>query len=245
MYKHNPKLLLPPRYLVRIGFFIVFVASVFGCQVTDNSRPDQVPAGFVDIGTVVPGIVVDVRYATADNFVGAPVTGYEAARIYLTVAAAQALRDVQQDLAASGLGLKVFDGYRPQRAVDHFVRWAQDLDDTRMKSDYYPAVAKQNLFSDGYIAARSGHSRGSTVDLTLIRLTDGQELDMGSPWDFFDPVSWPSSDGVTPAQYANRMQLREAMLKHGFAPLTTEWWHFTHENEPYPATYFDFAIRPE
>lgn len=242
MYKHNAKTLLLPRHIVRIGALLCLVLGISTCQ-TPVQRADNVAAGFVDIATVIPEVVVDVRYATANNFVGEPVTGYEAPRIFLSEAAAMALRDVQRALATAGLGIKVFDGYRPQRAVNHFIRWAQDLDDTRMKAIYYPDVAKENLFSEGYIAERSGHSRGSTVDLTLIRLADGQELDMGSPWDFFDPVSWPGSNAVTAEQHANRMRLRDVMTSHGFNPLTTEWWHFTLRSEPYPDTYFDFVIR--
>jgi len=202
------------------------------------------PAGFVEIREAVPGVVVDLRYLGEDNFVGAAVDGYAADRCYVTTEAAEALGRVQHELAHLGLGLKVFDAYRPQRAVDHFVRWAEDLDDTRMKSRYYPDVAKAELFRDGYIAAKSGHSRGSTVDLTIVSLGTGApvELDMGTPWDFFGPRSWPTSLAVTPQQRANRMLLQSLMMKHGFRPLAEEWWHFTLENEPFPDTYFDFVV---
>ena len=151
---------------------------------------------------------------------------------------------MQKDLEAFGLGLKVFDAYRPQRAVDHFVRWAEDLDDTRMKAKYYPGVEKKHLFRDGYIAARSGHSRGSTVDLTIVSLgpDDPVELDMGTGWDYFGPRSWPASLDVSPQQRANRMLLQSLMVKHGFKPLAEEWWHFTLKDEPFPKTYFDFVI---
>ena len=197
---------------------------------------------FVDIQQAIPGIEVDVRFFGEDIFVGAPIDGYGAARVYLTRAAADALGSVQKQLSQFGLGLKVFDGYRPQVAVDHFVRWAQDLNDTKMKQRYYPAVDKQNLFRDGYIAERSGHSRGSTVDLTIVTLASGEELDMGTGWDFFDVMSWPSSNRVTAAQAANRMRLRTIMLENGFRPLQEEWWHFTLENEPFPDRYFEFEI---
>ena len=197
---------------------------------------------FVDIQQAIPGIEVDVRYFGEDNFVGAPIDGYGAARVYLTRAAADALGSVQKQLSQFGLGLKVFDGYRPQVAVDHFVRWAQDLNDRQMKPRYYPAVDKENLFRDGYIAERSGHSRGSTVDLTIINLASDEELDMGTGWDFFDVMSWPSSNRVTAAQAANRMRLRTIMLENGFRPLQEEWWHFTLENEPFPDRYFEFEI---
>ncbi|MCH8264073.1 MAG: M15 family metallopeptidase [Proteobacteria bacterium] len=197
---------------------------------------------FVDIQQAIPGIEIDVRYFGEDNFIGAPVDGYSAAIVYLTRAAANALGSVQKQLSQIGLGLKVFDGYRPQMAVDHFVRWARDLDDTKMKQRYYPAVDKENLFRDGYIAERSGHSRGSTVDLTIITLASDEELDMGTGWDFFDVMSWPSSTRVTAAQAANRMRLRTIMLENGFKPLQEEWWHFTLGNEPFPDRYFEFEI---
>lgn len=200
------------------------------------------PADFVDILNYIPSVQIDVRYFGSDNFVGTPIDGYEAEKILLTITAAQALSMVQADLAASGLGLKVFDGYRPQRAVDHFVRWAEDLDELTMKSRYYPGVDKENLFRDGYIAARSGHSRGGTVDITLVSLSSGMEVDMGSAWDFFDPISWPSSEAVAPEQSANRILLQTIMMKHGFNPLMEEWWHFTFSDELFPDSYFDFPI---
>jgi len=160
----------------------------------------------------------------------------------MSLETALALAAIQLELVDKGLGLKVFDAYRPQQAVDHFVRWAADLEDARNKQQYYPNVDKANLFTEGYIAARSGHSRGSTVDLTLINIESGEELDMGSAWDFFDPLSWPTSLDVSLPQKTNRETLREIMLRHGFNPLAEEWWHFTLENEPYPDTYFDFPI---
>lgn len=213
---------------------------VAGCAGVANTG--TLPDGFVALAEIAPGIQQEVRYFSANNFVGEPIAGYRAANIYLTRPAAEALRQVQSELAPFGLGLKVFDAYRPQRAVDHFVRWAQDLDDQRMKARYYPQVAKSDLFSDGYIAARSGHSRGSTVDLTLVDLDTGAELDMGTPWDFFDLASWPDSDQVSTQQQANRLLLRRVMLAAGFRPLRTEWWHFTLVDEPFPDTYFDFAV---
>ena len=205
----------------------------------------DVPAGFVELGETVPGVVVDLRYLSEDNFVGRRVDGYEAEICFITSEAASALARVQNDLAAFGLGLKVFDAFRPQRAVDHFVRWAEDLDDTKMKAKYYPGVEKKNLFRDGYIAAKSGHSRGSTVDVTVVFLDrEGPvELDMGTGWDFFGPKSWPASQLVSPQQRANRMLLQSLMVKHGFRPLAEEWWHFTLVEEPFPAEYFDFPVR--
>ncbi|WP_345990187.1 M15 family metallopeptidase [Sulfurimonas sp. HSL1-2] len=206
-------------------------------------RADEMPEAFVAIDDTAPGIAVEARYFTTDNFVGARIDGYEAPRCYLTRPAAAALSKADAALAPFGLGLKVFDCYRPQRAVDHFVRWAKDLGDTKMKARYYPRVAKNVLFKEGYIAARSGHSRGSTVDLTLIDRESGSELDMGTGFDFFGPESWPSSMAVTAQQRANRLLLRSVMTRAGFRPLQEEWWHFTLEDEPFPERYFDFPVR--
>lgn len=200
------------------------------------------PDGFVYLDQAVPAIVTNARYAGSDNFVGAPVDGYRVPRVVLTAPAAEALRQAATALAPFGLGLKVFDGYRPQRAVNHFMRWAADLQDTRTKANYYPRVAKENLFSDGYIAEKSGHSRGSTVDLTLVDLTDGSELAMGTPFDFFGPESWPDDRRFDATVRANRALLRQVMLRSGFRPLAQEWWHFTLDPEPWPDRYFDFPI---
>ena len=203
----------------------------------------EIPSGFVDLQKTVPSIVVELRYSGKNNFVGKPIDGYEAQVCYISTPAAVALKSVQEELLAFGLGLKIFDAYRPQRAVDHFVRWAKDLNDTKMKASYYPDVLKSELFDKGYIAARSGHSRGSTVDLTLIDLATANELDMGTGFDFFSPLSWPTSMAVSSQQRVNRLLLRSVMLRHGFRPLAEEWWHFTLANEPYPTTYFDFLVR--
>lgn len=205
---------------------------------------DQQPSAFVDAATIVPGLELDIRYFGDDNFVGRPIDGYEAPLCLLTREAAAALAAVQAELADFGLGLKVFDCYRPSRAVAHFVRWAQDLTDQAQKERYYPRVDKTQLFADGYIAERSGHSRGSTIDLTLIDLATREELDMGGPYDFFDTISWPSEPSITPAQRANRMLLQSVMRAHGFRPYDKEWWHFTLNGEPFPETYFDFPVAP-
>lgn len=200
------------------------------------------PPGFVDVKKAVPGVVVELRYATPNNFLGTPVDGYESSRAVISEPAAQALARVQADLKVFGLGLKIFDAYRPQRAVDHFVRWARDPGDTRNKAQYYPDVDKRDLFKLDYIAERSGHSRGSTVDLTLVSLTDAQELDMGSGFDFFGVESWPDHPTLSTQQRANRMLLQQVMTRHGFKPYPKEWWHFTLIDEPYPDTYFDFVV---
>lgn len=198
---------------------------------------------FVDAAARVPGLVVEMRYHGSDNFVGRPVAGYEAPRCLLTPAATRALGRAQRRLAASGLGLKLFDCYRPARAVADFVAWAGDRADTRTKAAYYPGIDKGDLFRLGYIAARSSHSRGSTVDATLVNLADGRALDMGTEFDHFGPASAPGSPLVGPAPSENRMRLRRAMLRAGFAPYAEEWWHFTLRREPYPATAFDLPVR--
>jgi zinc D-Ala-D-Ala dipeptidase len=200
------------------------------------------PAGFVDAAETVPGLIVDIRYAGSHNFVGRPIEGYKAPRCLLTQAAAAALAEVARDLAPQGLRIKVFDCYRPARAVANFVRWARDPKDTAGKAEFYPKVDKRTLFRDGYIAARSGHSRGSTVDLTLAR-ADGRELNMGTPFDFFSLRSWHGAAGVNDEAKANRALLAAAMRRRGFRPYQREWWHFTLAGEPFPDTYFDFPVR--
>lgn len=204
---------------------------------------EEQPADFVDAAEVVDGLVVDMRYYGDNNFVGTRIDGYEAPRCLLTEEAATAMAKVQRDLAEEELGLKVFDCYRPQRAVRHFVRWAKDPADTRHKAAYYPEVDKSDLFEQGYIVESSGHSRGSTVDVTLVRLDNGSELDMGTPYDFFGKESWPDDTSVTEEQRLNRTLLADIMTRHNFKPLEEEWWHFTLADEPYPDTYFDFPVR--
>ncbi len=201
------------------------------------------PAGFVDAAQAVPGLVVEARYAGPDNLVGRPIAGYQAARCVLTQQAAAALAAVQQDLARLGLGLKVFDCYRPKRAVDDLVRWAREPKDQVRKADYYPRVNKSELFKRGYLSSRSGHSRGSTVDLTLVSREAGRELDMGSPYDFLDERSAIASPQVSPAQRAHRLRLQAVMKAHGFKPYAKEWWHFSLRREPFPKTHFDFEVR--
>jgi zinc D-Ala-D-Ala dipeptidase len=200
-------------------------------------------AGFVDAATAVPGLVVDMRYAGGENFVGRPITGYEAPVCLLTPEAADALVRVQEQLKGFGLGLKVFDCYRPKRAVADFVVWAKDPADLKRKAQQYPNVDKSRLFELGYIAERSGHSRGSTLDVTLVDWPTGAELDMGSAYDLFDTVSWPGDQTVSAEARSNRMLLQVVMTANGFKPLKEEWWHFTLKDEPYPETYFDFVVR--
>ena len=203
----------------------------------------QLPIGFVHVQDEIPDMVVELRYYGNYNFVGRHIDGYYKDRLVLTEEAAKALKKVQKDLRSRGLSLKVFDGYRPQRAVNHFMRWANDLNDTINKCIFYPNVQKKNLFRDGYIATRSGHSRGSTVDLTIIDAKTKIPLDMGSKFDFFGHKSWVNYDGITKKQKRNRQLLQHVMLKHGFRNYPREWWHFTLKKEPFPYDYFDFPIR--
>jgi len=219
----------------------LFAALLLACA-TRSLVAQERPAAFVDAAAIVPGLVADIRYAGSHNFVGRPIDGYEAPRCLLTQAAANALADVARDVATRGFVVKAFDCYRPVRAVMNFVRWARDLDATAGKAEFYPGVDKRTLFRDGYIASRSGHSRGSTLDLTLATM-EGRELDMGTPFDFFSPKSWTDSSSVSPEQHANRMLLAAAMRRRGFRGYDKEWWHFTLRNEPFAETYFDFPVR--
>lgn len=198
---------------------------------------------FVDAAARVPGLVVEMRYAGSDNFVGRPIAGYEAPRCLLTPQAAEALGRAARALARDGLGLKVFDCYRPRRAVADFAAWARDPADTRMRTAYYPQVDKRDLFRLGYIAERSAHSRGSTVDLTLVDLADRRERDMGTPFDRFSPDSATQAPSIAEPARANRLRLRAAMTRAGFSPYPTEWWHFTLRGEPYPSRSFDLPVR--
>ncbi|MEJ2116100.1 MAG: M15 family metallopeptidase [Gammaproteobacteria bacterium] len=222
-----------------ILFFILISNTAISYSFASNF-----PDGFVELNTYIPTVKLEIRYYTTENFVGERIDGYESPKAILTLQAADALKNVQKELLKFKLGLKVFDAYRPQLAVDHFARWAKDLNNIKMKNYYYPEINKVVLFINGYIADKSGHSRGSTVDVTIVSLHDENsvELDMGTNWDFFSPKSWPSSSDVTVQQRANRMLLQNVMSKHGFKPLKEEWWHFTLKHEPYPNHYFNFPI---
>jgi D-alanyl-D-alanine dipeptidase len=201
------------------------------------------PAPFVDAATVVEGLVVDMRYFGDNNFVGARIDGYERPRCLLTAPAANALARIQRDLGSRGLGLKVFDCYRPVRAVAHFIRWAQNIHDQKRKAEFYPDLDKRDLFKLGYLAARSGHSRGSTVDLTLVRRADNVDLEMGTVYDFSGRQSWVADKSVSAEAQKNRALFAGAMTRGGFRPYHKEWWHFTLANEPFPDTYFDVPVR--
>ena len=209
------------------------------------AAPPDDASGFVLLSEAVPDAILEIRYYSTYNFVGERIDGYEEPVALLTREAAEALRAVSDDLSAQGYRLKIYDAYRPQAAVSHFVRWAQDPSDVRMKPYFYPELDKGVLFDQGYIASRSGHSRGSTVDLTLFDMATGKEVDMGGTFDYFGELSHPDYSGVTQEQYDNRMLLRQAMTRHGFKGLSTEWWHFTLADEPYRDTYFTFPVRSD
>ena len=202
-------------------------------------------ADFVVVSQVIPDAILEIRYHSTFNFVGDRIDGYDEPCALLTREAALALKEASDDLMAQGYRIKIYDAYRPQDAVNHFVRWAKDLGDTRMKAYFYPEVDKSQLFSSGYIAKRSGHSRGSTVDITLFDLSTGKDADMGGTFDYFGDASHYEYKKLTPEQKNNRLILRKAMTAHGFKPISTEWWHFTLIDEPYPDTYFNFPVSSE
>ncbi len=203
------------------------------------------PSGFVVLADFVPQIIQEIRYHSTYNFVGDRIDGYEEPCALLSIEAARALKSVSSEMIVRGYRLKVFDAYRPARAVKHFVFWGIEDQDIRMKPYFYPELEKQELFAQGYIASQSSHSRGSAVDLTLLDMSTGRELDMGSPFDLFSPVSHPDNRSVTDEQYENRMILQRAMIRNGFQPIDCEWWHFSLKNEPYPDTYFNFPVSSE
>ncbi len=199
--------------------------------------------GFVLVTDVIPEAILEIRYYSSFNFVGERIDGYDEPVAFLTKEAAIALKKVSDDLIKQGYRIKIYDAYRPQTAVSHFKRWAADIEDIRMKEYFYPGLDKSVLFQKGYIASKSGHSRGSTVDLTLVNMKTGTEVDMGGPYDFFGKLSHPGfTETLTQEQVSNRYILRDAMENHGFDGISTEWWHFELKNEPYPDTYYDFPV---
>lgn len=199
-------------------------------------------SGFVLLSDYIPAIVQEIRYHSTYNFVGDRIDGYEEPCALLTKEAARALKIVSNEMIVQGYRLKVFDAYRPAMAVRHFVLWGIEDLDLRMKPYFYPDLEKQELFSKGYIASQSSHSRGSTVDLTLLDMKTGKEVDMGSPFDLFSPVSHPDCRDITEEQFENRMILQRVMVRNGFQPIDCEWWHFTLDDEPYPDIYFEFPV---
>ncbi|HOC60187.1 MAG TPA: M15 family metallopeptidase [Smithellaceae bacterium] len=246
---------------------IVILLLAFAAFPSMSYSNDEMPDTFIDIEKVIPDALLDIRYFTDHNFLGVKVDGYLAPKCLLTRQAAQALANVQKDLAPFAMTIKIYDCYRPQRAVDHFVRWAKDIADVKTQKEFYPTLDKRNLFRDGYIAKRSGHSRGSTVDLTIVSLPaslqpsfDAEKplkacylpagvrfadnsLDMGTGFDCFHELSHPENMNLGPQHRANRLLLKTLMAKYGFRNLPEEWWHFTLNSEPYPDTYFNFPVK--
>ena len=250
-------------FIIALGFIVAFI----GCRRSQEVQvvevlPTEDRSQFVTITDVVPDAILEIRYYSTYNFVGARVDGYLQPVALLTKQAADSLRAVSDDVMSLGYRLKIFDAYRPQGAVDHFVRWASDITDTVMEPYFYPVVPRDSLFELGYIAEKSGHTRGSTVDLTLFDMATEKEVDMGGTFDWFGVESHPDFCGnpetgdytgdnsasllgrsITPEQFENRMILRRAMLRHGFKPINEEWWHFTLKDEPFPDTYFTFPVK--
>ena len=218
--------------------FIIFFTVLISSQISSQT----LPKGFSYVSEIDATIKKELRYGTSNNFIGKPIDGYLKDSLIISTPAAKALKEIQTKLMLSGLSLKIFDAYSPQQAVDHFVRWAKVMNDTLMKQLYYPDVQKSELFTLGFIASKSGHTRGSTVDLSIVDVKTNNELDMGSSYDFFGEKSHPFYKKITEAQMKNRMLLRTIMIKNGFIPYDNEWWHFTLKDEPYPTTYFNFLI---
>ena len=248
------------KYFIPLAVAAMTVVAAAGCSC--KARPEQDSSQFVTLTDAVPDAILEIRYFGTYNFVGERIDGYLEPTALLTVNAARALKEVSDEVVSMGYRLKIYDAYRPQKGVDHFVRWAADTEDIRMKQYFYPDLDKSVLFAQDYIMEKSGHTRGSTVDLTLFDMAAEKEVDMGGTFDWFGPESHPDFCGnpdtgeytgdnsksptgrsITPEQFANRMILRKAMLSHGVKPLDSEWWHFTLKEEPFPDTYFTFPVR--
>ena len=244
-HNHNHKHIIPIILLI----IFILVCCILANN-NNNKEEDEVinndkvsdSSDFVLLSEAVPDAILEIRYYSTYNFVGDRIDGYEEPCALLTKDAAAALKEVSDELISKGYRLKIYDAYRPQKAVTHFMNWAKDINDTRMKRYFYPELDKSVLFEQGYIAEKSGHSRGSTVDLTLFDMNTEKEVDMGGTFDYFGELSHPAYKQITAEQYENRMILRNAMIAHGFKPLAEEWWHFTLENEPFPDTYFTFPV---
>ena len=251
-----------------LGLLAISILLVVGCKksteqsVGETASATEDTSAFTTLTDVVTDAILEIRYFGTYNFVGDRIDGYQEPTALLTKRAADSLKAVSDDVISLGYRLKIYDAYRPQKAVDHFVRWAEDIPDTRMKAYFYPDLDKKVLFPEEYICAKSGHSRGSTIDLTLFDMATEKELDMGGTFDWFGPESHPDFCGnpetgeytgdnskspanrkITAEQFKNRMILRAAMMRHGFCPFRTEWWHFTLADEPFPDTYFTFPVR--
>lgn len=239
------------------NLFILLVISLLVISCTQKSTADVAPeedsSQFVMLTDVIPDVILEIRYYSTYNFIGERIPGYEAPIAILTRQAADSLKAVSDELNELGYRLKIFDAYRPQMAVDRFMEWAEDMNDTLMKQYFYPELEKPRIIPEDYVCRKSGHTRGSTIDLTLFDMKLEKEVDMGCTYDYFGEMSHPDilpgqqagayPSVLTDQQYENRMILRHAMLAHGFKPFDSEWWHFTLENEPFPNTYFTFPIR--
>lgn len=232
-------------------FFLILVVFLAACKQQpaetvaipeQETSPETDASDFVNVADIVPDVILEIRYYSTYNFVGQRIDGYDAPVALLTKEAATALKKASDTLLTMGYRLKIFDAYRPQTAVNHFIRWAEDVSDTAMKRYFYPDVDKSRLFELEFIAARSGHSRGSTIDLTLFDMNTEREVDMGGTFDWFGEKSYPNYSGITEEQFKMRQLLRNVMIGAGFKPYESEWWHFTLKNEPYPDTYFDFPV---
>jgi D-alanyl-D-alanine dipeptidase len=251
---------------IGMGLILCFLLGLAQAAETEEIKIESKrPNDFINVETAIPQMQIDMRYFSAHNFVGRRIRDYEAPVCLLTQPAVQALKSVVDRLLPMGLTLKAYDCYRPQAAVNDFARWAEEINNTTMRTEFYPTVDKRKLFSDGYIDYHSGHSRGSTIDLTIVpigsaipeynknlaqvsctapksqRFSDNS-LDFGTGFDCFSPSAHPDFQGVSPQAKANRLLLQSLMMQAGFKPLSTEWWHFTLLHEPYPNTYFDFPV---
>lgn len=223
--------------------FLFFLAICFVTNIFAQKKINKLPVGFAYVKEIIPSIQVDLRYCYSNNFVGSSINGYVEPRCILTKKATLALKKAQTEFKKLGYGILVFDGYRPQRAVNHFVRWSKVIGDTITKNKFYPKLKKRDLFALEYIASKSGHSRGSTLDITLVKLYAGKQVDMGSPYDFFGEQSWVNFKDINDKKKSNRKLLQDIMNKNGFISYAKEWWHFTLKNEPFPNQYFDFTIK--
>ena len=231
------------RRIVPILITTFFLSALWPPRIAPAAGEHSLHQGFVYVADIAPDILFDLRYCGVDNFMGVKVDGYRVPVAILSAPAAAALKKANETALSQGYVIKIFDAYRPRTAVDHFVRWSKDKDDLKNKKRFYPDIDKPDLFGKGFIAARSGHSRGSTVDVTLVDRATGTELDMGSPFDFFGPASRHGTRLITPEQAANRTLLKTVMQKNGFRPYANEWWHYTLAHEPYPDRYFDFPVQ--
>lgn len=245
------------RILIGMAATILVCGIVVSCKSKTKQTTQNIydTSQFVNLTDAVPDAILEIRYFSTYNFVGTRINGYLEPTALLTKRAADSLKAVSEDVMKQGYRLKIYDAYRPQRAVDHFVEWAKVVEDTLMKKYFYPDLDKSVLFKLEYIYERSGHTRGSTVDLTLFDMAKEKEVDMGGTFDWFGHESHPDfggnpetaeyskNDSITSEQFQNRMVLRAAMLRHGFKPVDTEWWHFTLKDEPFPDTYFNFPVK--